>query len=170
MHRWSTARRLTQGQGRIVGYEYPAYDYAKLKLFFLSVLWRAGASSNQFFNRVDLGPHLDILKNLLLSADPGQPDEYAVILAVFDDDSGWAKIMDPFLEHYGENNIQFYRLHVGNFIAYVKVDRRPADSQMRDSQLIPDTPLRIVRRSFAESKERRIMAEIIRDTRRRTKS
>ena len=158
-----------QGDGQIVGYEYPTFAYTKLKLFFLSVLWRAGASSQEFFKRVDLGPHFDTLRNRLLNADPGQPDEYAVVLAVFDDDPDWAKIMDPFPERYGETGIRFYRLYVGNFIAYVKVDQRPAESPMRDLQLTPDAPLRIVQRTFAESKERCVMRNVVVETERRNK-
>ena len=169
LHGFSTAQRLRQDVGQIVGYEYPTFDYTKLKLFFLSVLWRAGASSQEFFKRVDLGPHFDTLRNRLLNADPGQPDEYAVVLAVFDDDPDWAKIMDPFPERYGETGIRFYRLYVGNFIAYVKVDQRPAESPIQDLQLTPDAPLRIVQRSFAESKERCVMRNVVVETERRNK-
>jgi hypothetical protein len=166
---FSKATPLKQVQGKIVGYEYSSFDYTKLKLFFLSVLWRAGASSHEFFRRVNLGPHREVLRKMLINADPGRPDEYAVVLAVFDDDPEWAKIMDPFPGRYGRNGIRFYCLYVGNFIAYVKVDKRPADSPMRELQFAPNTPLRIPRRVYAESKERRIMAKIVRETERRTK-
>ncbi|MBU4211185.1 MAG: hypothetical protein KKD33_01225 [Verrucomicrobia bacterium] len=155
------AQQLTHLDSRVVGYRFASYDYRKLKLFFLSVLWRAGASSHEFFRRVKLGAHLDVLKNHLLAADPGTPDDYAVTLALFDDDPEWAKIIDPFPERYGENRIWFYRLYVGNFIAYVKVDKRVADSPMRDLQFTPDNPLNIVRRNFTESKDRSVMKNIL---------
>jgi hypothetical protein len=77
--------------------------------------------------------------------------------------------MDPFPERYGETGIRFYRLYVGNFIAYVKVDQRPAESPIQDLQLTPDAPLRIVQRSFAESKERRVMRNVVVETERRNK-
>lgn len=169
LHGFPTATPLKQDQGQIVGYEYSSFDYTKLKLFFLSVLWRAGASSYEFFKRVNLGPHFEVLRNMLFNADPGRPDEYAVVLAVFDDDPEWAKIMDPFPGRYGRNGIRFYCLYVGNFIAYVKVDKRPADAPMRELQVTPDAPLRILRRAYAESKERRIMAKIVKETEGRTK-
>ena len=161
LNHFADAEPLTHSDSRVVGYRFASYDYRKLKLFFLSVLWRAGASSHEFFRRVDLGAHFDVLKSHILAADPGTPDDYAVVLAVFDDDPEWAKIMDPFPERYGENRIRFYRLYVGNFIAYVKVDKRVADSPMRDLQFTPDTPLNIVKRTFAESKESGVMKEVL---------
>lgn len=44
-------------KGRIVAYDYGITDYKNLKLFFISLLWRAHASSQPFFGRIDLGPH-----------------------------------------------------------------------------------------------------------------
>lgn len=161
LRRFNEAHSLTHDDGQIVGFEYPAFDYAKLKLFFLSVLWRAGASSQDAFKSIRLGPHLETIKKHLLDSDPGTVDQYATVLATFDDDPSWAKIMNPFPERYGENGIRFYRLYVGNFIAYIKVDQRSADNPMRALQLTPNSPLRIVRRCFAESKERRVMDRIV---------
>lgn len=161
LNHFADAEPLMQADTGVIGYRFASYDYHKLKLFFLSVLWRAGASSHEFFKRVKLGTHFDVLRNRLLTADPGSPDDYSVVLAVFDDDPAWAKIMDPFPDRYGDNRIRFYRLYVGNFIAYVKVDKRFADSPMRDLQFAPDTPLTIVQRPFAESMERDVMRKVV---------
>lgn len=51
-------------------------DYAKLKLFLLSLLWRVGVARHDFFNCVNLGPHTDRLREMLQAEDPGEPDEY----------------------------------------------------------------------------------------------
>jgi len=51
-------------------------DYAKLKLFLLSMLWRVGVARHGFFSCVDLGPHTDRLREMLIAEDPGEPDEY----------------------------------------------------------------------------------------------
>ncbi len=168
LNHFADAKPVKQEDGRIVGYQFPSYDYRKLKLFFLSILWRAGASSHEFFRKVQLGPHLKLLQKRLLKADAGTTDEYAVILAVFDDHPEFPKIMDPFPERYGKNGIRFYRFYLGNFIAYIKVDSQVADSGMRELQLSPDTPLTIVQRTFAESKEFGVMRKIVRANERGT--
>jgi hypothetical protein len=55
-------------------------EYDKLKLFELSILWRAGVSSLPFFSKVDLGVHKEALRLQLLNSDPGHPDRYGAIL------------------------------------------------------------------------------------------
>jgi hypothetical protein len=51
-------------------------DYARLKLFFLSVLWLAGESQRPEFNHVVLGPHADRLRDMIWNEDPGDDNEY----------------------------------------------------------------------------------------------
>jgi hypothetical protein len=55
-------------------------DYAKFKLFQLSVLWRAGVSSLPFFEKVQLGKHVETLRLLLLAGDPGSSERYGCFM------------------------------------------------------------------------------------------
>lgn len=55
-------------------------DYRQFKLFQLSVLWRAGVSSLQFFEKVQLGKHAEALRQLLLAGDPGSPERYGCFM------------------------------------------------------------------------------------------
>ncbi|MHA6574969.1 hypothetical protein [Pseudomonas yamanorum] len=55
-------------------------DYRQFKLFQLSVLWRAGVSSLQFFENVQLGKHAEALRQLLLAGDPGSPERYGCFM------------------------------------------------------------------------------------------
>ncbi|MCZ6690900.1 MAG: hypothetical protein O7H41_15010 [Planctomycetota bacterium] len=50
-------------------------DYAKFKLFHLSVLWRAGASS-RVYPDVSLGSHSSRIRQMLLCGDPGPQHHY----------------------------------------------------------------------------------------------
>jgi hypothetical protein len=56
-------------------------NYGHFKLFGLSVLWRAGVSKLQFFEKVTLGLHEEPLRKLVYANDPGKPDEYGFFLA-----------------------------------------------------------------------------------------
>ena len=58
-------------------------DYQKFKLFLLSLLWRSSISKRSLFKNVDLGPHEDILKNMLLNNDPGTPLDYPCIIMTY---------------------------------------------------------------------------------------
>jgi hypothetical protein len=46
-------------------------DYARFKLFQLSILWRGSVSSLEFFRLVSLGPHEQRLRDMILREDPG---------------------------------------------------------------------------------------------------
>ncbi|MBL0128799.1 MAG: hypothetical protein IPP83_15385 [Flavobacteriales bacterium] len=57
--------------------EYPGVDYAKFKLFQMSLIWRMGATSLERFSNVNMGgAHLECLRDMLDRSDPGEPYEY----------------------------------------------------------------------------------------------
>ena len=51
-------------------------DYASLRLFVLSVLWRMGRSSLRELARVDLGETRDDIEGMLRTGNPGSPMDY----------------------------------------------------------------------------------------------
>jgi hypothetical protein len=58
-------------------------DYNKFKLFLLSILWRASISSRQFFSEIKLGPHEEILRNMIINQNPGDNDDYPIIFLTY---------------------------------------------------------------------------------------
>lgn len=56
-------------------------DYRKFKLFQMSLLWRCSIATQPTFAAVDLGPHEDKVRRMLLEGDPGEPWEYGCVLA-----------------------------------------------------------------------------------------
>jgi hypothetical protein len=55
-------------------------DYAKFKLFQLSILWRAGISTRPEFRQVRLGPHEATLRSMLLASYPGPSQKYPCMM------------------------------------------------------------------------------------------
>lgn len=56
-------------------------DWKKLRLFFLSLLWRAAATDRPEFHEVDIPPdHLERLRQMLLNGDPEPVAFYAISL------------------------------------------------------------------------------------------
>jgi hypothetical protein len=73
-------------------------DYSLMKLFQLSILWRASISSLEIFGDVKLGPHEEILRTMLKTENPGKYYEYGCLqFAVIMDDNKLADglIMPP---------------------------------------------------------------------------
>lgn len=57
-------------------------NYARFKLFLLSMLWRASVSSLETFQCVKLGPHEETLRRMVLEALPGGPFDYPTELVI----------------------------------------------------------------------------------------
>lgn len=57
-------------------------NYGMLKLFQLSVLWRASVSSRPEFSQVNLGPHEEAIRLMLLAKDPGTSAKYGCIMSL----------------------------------------------------------------------------------------
>jgi hypothetical protein len=132
------------------------YDYHKLKLFFLSVLWRASVSQKQFFKKVSLGIHEEIIRKTLLIHDAGSPDFYSVILSIFDKPANNVATLSPEKTRLG--GINCYKLYLSNFIVLVKVDsNRQFEEPLRSFCMENEKPLYILNRNFMDSKERGLM-------------
>lgn len=59
---------------------FKSIHYAKFKLFALSILWRAGVSSDPVFSDVKLGCHENLLREMLLNELPGRQAQYPFLL------------------------------------------------------------------------------------------
>jgi hypothetical protein len=154
--------------GEIAGFQIPEYNYKKLKLFFLSVLWRASVSSQHFFRRVDLGPHEPSIRKALLAGEPGESDWFSVCLAKWSDHPDGAGMMDPHRTRF--DGLNYYVMYLEHYIVYFKVDQRVASGAMRAIQLKPGSPLIAVGRELNGSKELGIMSRMVKsDTRRSNK-
>ena len=56
-------------------------DYKKLKLFQLSILWRASISQQDFFSEVRLTvEHQEKLRQMIFNKNPGEPHEYGCLM------------------------------------------------------------------------------------------
>lgn len=96
------------------------YDYEKLKLFFLSLLWRAGASGHGFCQRIQLGEQLKDVAQLIVTKSPGKESEFTVLLGLYD----YVKhplavaVLDPAPCTLRGTN--FYKFSLAGYVAYIK--------------------------------------------------
>ncbi|MGF7077720.1 hypothetical protein [Mucilaginibacter sp. UYCu711] len=75
---------LLSGGDAVPAIRFHNMDYAKIKLFLLSLLWRTHISKQAFFKEVQLGPYAEKLRRMLLNHDAGKEDEFEVILMHID--------------------------------------------------------------------------------------
>ena len=147
---------------RLVGYEIKDFDYLKLKLFFLSILWRASVSNYEFYALVDLGESEDVVKNLIKNEDPGHEDDFSIILACFNNRIGKLSMLNPRSQVF--DGVNFFQFYLAGVIAYIKNDKRTLINDLRKFQMTPGQNLVMIIRDFNESKERKLLENIVRST------
>jgi hypothetical protein len=98
-------------------------------------------------------------KKLLDSKDPGDAQEFAVVLAKFDDHPLAEAIIGPFRGRI--RGINYCTFYLGGYVAHIKTDRRNIPRKLSDFVLEPGTPLRILLRDLSQSQEFSRMHKIV---------
>ena len=141
-------------------------DYERLKLFFISVLWRADQSERPFSAHVDLGPRWrQRAKDAILQCKPGEADHFAVLLARYPNERAEKTISSPASMRVGHLN--HYRLSLGSYVATIKVDSRSWHEPLGQFMLRPNQPLRV---GFFEFEGSGLHQDLLRHVRRRLDS
>jgi hypothetical protein len=150
--------------GEIVAWSLSNYDYSKLKLFGLSILWRAHASTHPAFSKVSLGPHEEPIKNMLLSNQAGNPKQYSITIARWlANDFDRPIFLDPTRQRH--NGVNYQRVYCGRYIFEIKTDQRPTVDGFHELQLKPDNELKIFAHELEKSKEWPLMKKIVEENR-----
>lgn len=100
-------------------------DYHQIRIFFLSVLWRMSVCMLKVFASVDLGPHQERIRRMLLADDPGEPDEYGffAVVPIIDGKFFADWILEPSRIRY--ENRRLYRAVIGGILYMFSVSNRP---------------------------------------------
>lgn len=151
-----------------IAYNMVQCDYHKLKLFFLSILWRAGVSKQPMFNRVQLGPYTERLRACILAADPGGVEDYAVALSRFDAPAEEVGILNPDKTEY--EGVNHYRLYLGGYMAIIKVTNKKPPAFLEGLYIAPGNDVIVLIREFRASKEFRAMINIVKKASLKAKS
>ncbi|HEX2854301.1 MAG TPA: hypothetical protein VHO24_13780 [Opitutaceae bacterium] len=103
-------------------------DYTKLRLFQLSVLWRASVATGSFFKNVDLGPkHEPIVRALLIAGNPGLPTQYACAMIDLQHNGDGCEDFMPQPERLRDTgtNQWMYRITLGGYLYVFHVSSEP---------------------------------------------
>lgn len=133
------------------------FDYKQLKLFFMSVLFRAHITSNEFFSQVNLGQWMKKLKKMILDQNPGDQNDFSVILFKYEGDL--SEIM-PNPVRQKEDGVDFYRFRIPNYGFLIKVDKKKFSHGLNYLILKPNMPFQIVSMNYMDSAEYKNILEI----------
>ena len=62
-------------------------DYKLFKLFQISLIWRASIATRKEIIKINLGPHAEIMRQMLLNENPGEIYDYCVMIFLFPESS-----------------------------------------------------------------------------------
>lgn len=121
---------------------HPRIEYRRLKLFFLSILWRASESSHPVFKHVNLGPHAEHLRTILLTENPGGIHDYATMVWVLNFKGVHLRdyIVEP--THVRYSGRKCYRFVFGGFVVFIFVANQPSPEPFSGLVLDPEHPVR----------------------------
>ena len=123
----------------------------RLKLFFVSLLWRASVSKLKCYAPVALGEYECVAKTLLTDRVPGNAQQFAVFLAKFDRHLLAEAIICPFREKI--DGINYYRFYLGGYVAYIKADQRNVPREFSELIMAQGQPLKIIMQDLNRRQE-----------------
>lgn len=151
---------IAKNDGIKLGYLVNDVNYALLKLFFLSLLWRASASNRFEFQCVKLGALEENLRKMILSEDPGIADQFGVLIWRYAEQCRKSKIIwHPCTDEIC--GIPYINFYFGGYIFQIKADLTPTPSGLSETQLAPNRPMYVVQRKFLGSNEHHIAMQMV---------
>lgn len=152
-------------------------DARALRLFFLSVVWRAAESTRREFEDVQLEPAvLQDIRERVLAKDPGDPWDYPIFLDQIITRGTWHN-RTPIMESVGVPNaartgvflLPCVRIYVDGLVAKVAISDAHKLNRGDSSSLVlgASQALTIAARTFEESRTSQDMLEVMEDNVRR---
>lgn len=138
-------------------YRVDAYDYKLLKLFFMSVLWKAGIATDDVFKDVALGPYEEKLRQMLLKNETGGYEDFSSVISVFHPGpkNSHKIIFTP--RRKKVKNVNYYFIEFNEFSCWIKVDNRKHLDCYSEVTLTETAPLWIMERPFTQQRDDAIL-------------
>jgi len=139
-------------------------DYGLLKLFVLSMLWRASVSRHTFFSKVRLGPYEEVIRQMIHNRELGNPDEFSFICLHSIAQKYPHLIIPPWLTKM--STVSYYRFYLPDITVLIKVDKRPFPSEFQTLAIRPSPPHYLAFMPHQDSSEERYIegaAQIMRE-------
>jgi hypothetical protein len=127
---------LPQNDAEMQAFVIKNIKYDVLKLFILSLLWRASVSTVPFFSRIQLGAHQSEIAEMIRNKNPGRDDQFPVVVnrLVF---QKFPNAIFPPYSHASPEGIDFNVIFLPSIKIMVKTDHRPLPQILEPIALKP---------------------------------
>lgn len=122
-------------------YHFSGIKYDFFKLFQLSILWRIGISEHTGFEEIDIGPHEQKIRTMLINKESGRYFEYGTIMIAL---LGDKKLLNGLIitpEQFKYNGFTFIRVVFAGFIWLFIVSSHSSRFPFKDYFLSEDDKL-----------------------------
>lgn len=117
--------------------------YKNLKLFLLSLLWRAHISSRDEYNDVDLGPYSEKFRTSILNGDPGKDYDIIISITKFDEDAGFSTFVGQPVK--GKiDNATYYSIIINGYLIVYHLKENSLSKKINHHRLKEDGTLTIL--------------------------
>lgn len=130
-------------------------DYRNLRLFVLSLLWRAAASSHPYFAKIEIDGQVNQLRELVLAADVGKQSDFPTVFCRWVDERSILAgqfMVNPY-EYKSTRGAAMARFFMGSFILDIQVDNSPLPDFLASVALAPNGPLYVIHRELIGSND-----------------
>jgi hypothetical protein len=105
-----------------LGYEYALVkniDYAKFKIFLISIFWRASISDRIFSKEVNLGNETnEIIRKMIIEKDPKEPEDFCTIIYLIDEPPLTSSLMTNFKKIVVNNTTKYVFIGAGMIFSF----------------------------------------------------
>lgn len=137
------------------------YDYKLLKLFLMSVLWRASVASIEPFQQVSLDAHhQEALRQMLLANDVGNDSQFRSVIFRYQSYKNLEKVTIAPHRIEEKGCITYFQLQFNEFPCRIKVSEQNDSDRYDGVWLSEKGPLRILEMTMAE-KRLRAMVNVV---------
>ena len=132
--------------GKLLDVRDVTVDYAKIKLYQMSLLWRASVATGEFFRTVNLGAkHEAKLQQFLVRCDPSAEDEYpCVIIDLRYEDGGCEDHILQTTAHRDDQGQRIYSMILGGFQFLYSVSAHQATEVFQNCSVRPNGKMRLL--------------------------
>lgn len=134
---------------------FDSWDQLKLRMFAISLIWRAAVTDNPVFSSITMGPHEERARQCILQGDPGSPEDFSVVLGRWITKPEHADMgLTQFSPYRAKlKGINIAKLFMGGVIVHVKCDKRPFGDPFSELLLKPDRPVLMITRELEGSQD-----------------
>ncbi|MCL4500121.1 MAG: hypothetical protein M1335_07790 [Chloroflexi bacterium] len=138
-------------------------EYAKFKLFQVSLLWRSVISTMDEFTAVSVTPeHAERMRLMLLNCDPGEPHDYGCVLMIPEMYNEVRQVIMP-PDPIRISGHRCFRLLAGGLWWLYVVSRHSSSFEKRELFLSRDGTLSIVKERASTAFMRRFAADLVKN-------